>query len=335
MMRVHQKVNLGVVLLFILTGPTIGFNTTDGSRLVDRRQFALKFGDTLEDFIMFQPDMSPLQNALTVCSWVKSLSSNIRPTWLSYATSSHQHEIWISDNGDRNYFLDSSLDLSSEINPSKGTWYHYCTSWSTSSNTRKVYFNGELVGQGATPSRTFGLDGFLFFGNENHYDGGSRSASEIFGGELFKVNFFAKELTGEEVLEMKEAGLCSDVEESYGRVRYLRWEDLLLEQRNGNITEVEPGCPARTCPTEKEETEEPTPGSREGRNDAAEKNRTECECEEKKEITQWDILYSEDIFNRTLPVDLLEKIRSYWDILGVTITESVITHFKIFQSCSD
>ncbi|XP_063686133.1 sushi, von Willebrand factor type A, EGF and pentraxin domain-containing protein 1-like [Bolinopsis microptera] len=341
MMRVHLKVNLGVVLLFLLTDPTIGFNTTDGSRLVDRRQYALKFGDTLEDFIMFQPDMSPLQNALTVCSWVKSLSSNSSPGWLSYATSSNNHEILISDNGNWNYFLGTNLGLSSKINPSKGTWNHHCTSWSTSSNTRKVYFNGELVGQGATPSRTFGLDGFLFFCNDNHYDGSSRGGEEIFGGELFKLNFFAKELTGEEVLGMKEAGLCSDVEESYGRVRYLRWEDLLLEQRNGNITEVEPGCPARTCPTEEEEeeTEEPTPGSREGRNDAAEKNGTECECEEKKEITQWDILYSQEIFNRTLTVDILEKIRSYWDILGnfvgVTITESVITHFKIFQSCSD
>ena len=145
MMRVHLKVNLGVVLLFLLIGPTIGFNTTDGSRLVDRRQFALKFGDTLEDFIMFQPDMSPLQNALTVCSWVKSLSSNNNPTWLSYATSSSDHEILISDNGRNNNFLGTNLNLRSTINPSKGTWNHHCTSWSTSSNTRKVYFNGELV----------------------------------------------------------------------------------------------------------------------------------------------------------------------------------------------
>jgi len=223
---------------------------------------------------------SPLRNALTVCSWVKPLSSDSYPTWLSYATSSILHEIVITENGNYNYFLGTNLGLSSTINPSKGTWNHHCTSWSTSSNTRKIYFNGELVGQGATPSRTLGLGGTLIFGHERHFDGSNRETSEIFGGELFKVNFFAKELTGEEVLGMKEAGLCSDVEESYGRVRYLRWEDLLLEQRNGNITEVEPGCPARTCPTEKDEemkneTEEPTP---EGKSEA-DKNGTECECE--------------------------------------------------------
>ena len=271
---------------------------------------------------MFQPDMSLLQNALTVCSWVKPLSTETKPFWLSYATSSNDHEILTSDNGNYNDFVGSSIDVSSKISPSKGTWYHHCTSWSTSSNTRKIYFNGELVGT-TTTSRTLGLDGILFFGNERHYDG-QMDARETFGGELFKVNFFAKELTGEEVLGMKEAGLCSDVEESYGRVRYLRWEDLLLEQKNGNITEVEPGCPARTCPTE-EEKEEPTatPGPRQGRSDAAEKNVTECEeceeceCEEKKEITRWDILYSEEFFNRTLTVDLLDKIRSYWDILGM------------------
>ena len=191
---------------------------------------------------MFRPDMSPLANALTTCAWVKRLSSDGYPTWLHYATSSNDHEIFITNDGKFNTFFGTSLDLSRKINPSLGEWNHYCYTWSTTSNTRKVYYNGELVGQGATPSRTLTLGGILFFGHERHYDGGGTDEWEIFGGELFKVNFFAKELTAEEVRKMKDAGLCSDIEEKYGRVRYLRWEDLLLEERQGNVTEVDPGC---------------------------------------------------------------------------------------------
>ena len=98
---------------------------------------------------------------------------------------------------------------------------------------------------------------------------------------------------------------------------------MLLEQRNGNITEVDPGCPVRSCHAKKEEettneTEKPIPGSPDSRSDADEKNGTACECR-KKELTRWDILYSEEFFNRTLTENLLEQITSYWDILGMYI----------------
>ena len=235
-MKVAVKLVLGGILLCLLIGMA-------EPRRVDRRRNALKFGSTFQDYIMFRPDMSPLANASTVCAWVKKLSSRGYSCWLSYATSSHDHEMLITDSGVYNYFLDVNLKLGRKINPSLGEWNHYCLAWSTTSNTRKVYFNGELIGQGPTPPRTLSPDGILLFGHERHYDGGSLHKYEIFGGELFKVNFFAKELVAEEVREMKDAGLCSDIEERYGRVRYLRWEDLLLEERQGNVTEVDPGCP--------------------------------------------------------------------------------------------
>ena len=77
-----------------------------------------------------------------------------------------------------------------------------------------MYFNGELIGQGATTSRTLALSGSLNFGHERHFVGSNREVTEIFGGELFKAKVFVKELTGKEILGMKKAGLCSDVEES-------------------------------------------------------------------------------------------------------------------------
>ncbi|KAL5267866.1 hypothetical protein ACHWQZ_G004794 [Mnemiopsis leidyi] len=288
---------------------------------------ALKFGQTVDDFIIFQPDMTPLQNALTVCAWVKKLSTLSTSDWMAYSTSSNNHELLFSDGGVHNYFMESNLNLASVTNPTVGAWSHHCTSWSTSSNKRKTYFEGKLVGESNTPARTLGLGGYIFFNNENHYDGGSRDTSEVFGGELFKVNFFTKELTGEEILEMKEAGLCSDVEEKYGRFRYLRWEDILLEERTGNITEVSIGCPAPECKEEKtEETEPATQPS----------NETECEC---PACSRWDVLYEEEFFNQTLSHGLLEQLRSYWNILGnfvgATVNEEVIAHFKIFYATKE
>ena len=329
---------LGGVLLSLLVGTT-------GARLVDRRRHALKFGTTLQDYIMFRPDMSPLANALTVCTWIKRLSSNYHPTWLYYATRSQEHEIWITNTGSCNYFLDTLLNLYSKINPSLGVWNHYCLTWSTTSNTRKVYFNGELMGQGATPSRTLSQGGILFFGHERHYSGSDTAENEIFGGELFKVNFFAKELTAEEVREMKDAGLCSDIEEKYGRVRYLRWEDLLLEERQGNVTEVDPGCPTRQCEGKEETgnetetgTEGPTEGRRDGRSEGGEeeagKNETECECEARPEITKWDLLYTKDFYNQTLTAELLKHLRSYWDELGMWVLAFSDEYFISYWNCS-
>ena len=43
---------------------------------------------------------------------------------------------------------------------------------------------------------------------------------------------FDKELDSSDVKEMADGGLCSEVEEKYGRStsRYMKWEDLLLEE---------------------------------------------------------------------------------------------------------
>ena len=44
-----------------------------------------------------------------------------------------------------------------------------------------------------------------------------------------KLNAFSKELTATKVKMMSDAGLGSDIEETYGLVRRIRWEDILLQ----------------------------------------------------------------------------------------------------------
>merc|ERR1712224_1041783 len=108
-----------------------------------------------------------------------------------------------------------------------------------------------------------------------------------FGGELFKVNVFTRELKAEEIKEMFSEGMCSEVEESYGRTRYLKWSDFLLEERSGNVTEIDIRC-------------------------GTDRNR-------------WDVLYLDSFYNKQLTKDLIQSLRSSWDILedfvGAKITE--------------
>jgi hypothetical protein len=57
------------------------------------------------------------------------------------------------------------------------------------------------------------------------------------GGAMYKLNFFSKELSDFEVEEMAR-DRCGAVEESYGEVRHIRWEDILSQTRNGNVTDI-------------------------------------------------------------------------------------------------
>ena len=183
--------------------------------------------------------MKPLQNAFSICSWVKSLRSSGSPSWLSYAAGSSANEILISDHGNYNHIFNSGWDLQSYFTVPSGTWYHYCYTWSSSSRTQKVYLNGQEIGSRSTASgRNLLTDGYLVIGNDQNGSPGKGMGSEyIFGGELYKLNFFSKELSSSEVQEMAK-GMCSEVERTYGDVRSIKWEDILQRERNGDVTEV-------------------------------------------------------------------------------------------------
>ena len=197
--------------------------------------------------------MEPLQNAFSVCSWVRSLRSSGTPCWLSYAVSGSFNEILISSDGNYNHLFDNGWDLRSKMNSVPlGTWYHHCTTWSLSSRTQRVYINGQLIGSKATPSgRSLGTDGYLVFGNDQNGYGSGMHTSYIFGGELYKLNLFSKELSSSEVQEMAK-DKCTEIEETYEMVRSIKWEKILLKTRNGDVTEIESGCVESIRAKEKE-----------------------------------------------------------------------------------
>ena len=200
----------------------------------------------MSDYIMYQPNMGPLQDAFSVCSWVRSLNTNDCPTWMSYAVGSSDNEIFISADGNANMiFTSHNADLRSHFSGLARTWYHYCMTWSYSSRTRRIYLNGKQIDSTTTSSgRRLKTGGYLVLGNDQngHTPGPSGFYSAfIFGGELYKLNFFSKELSSSEVLEMSR-DKCTEIELTYGDVRSIKWEEILQRSRNGDVREIASGC---------------------------------------------------------------------------------------------
>ena len=199
----------------------------------------------MSDYIMYQPDMGSLQNAFSVCSWVRSLNTNSYPTWMSYAVSESTNEIFVSADGFYNQiFSNHHVDLQSRLSGLAGTWYHYCMTWSYSSRSRKIYLNGRQIHSTTTSSgRRLTTGGYLVLGNDQGGSPGTSGfgADYIFGGELYKLNLFSKELSSSEVQEMSR-NKCSYVERSYGDIRVVKWKDILSLTRNGYIVDIDSGC---------------------------------------------------------------------------------------------
>ena len=285
-----------------------------GQRLVERRYRGLKFGATNQDYVLFKPRMEPVQESYSLCGWVKKILSGGSKYWFAYGTSGDVHEI-ISANNGYFYTLRTTVDMRSKVTDKLGTWRHVCYTWSLTTRAASVYYDGVILGSVTTPSgRKVGLDGYIVLGNEfNSY---GSNFNYPFGGELFKVNLFDKELSAAEVKEMADGGLCSEVEEKYGRSRYLKWEDLLLEEKSGNVTEIDVGCTSEV----KEEDGEKENNSTE-----------ECKCEQGNGTTfsRWDLLRGEKFFNKTVSVELVTELKQAWEILGILSFKSYVTFIDV------
>ena len=295
--------SLMVLLEFLTTAKSDSEDSP--TRLVNRRYNGLQFGPTAQDYVSFKTRMDPLQESWSVCGWVKKrLNNYAQKCWFGYGTSSRNQEILLIDNGEL-YAMNSNVNLRSKTNVELGVWSHWCSTWSFSTRTAKLYHDGQLLGSLTTASgRKLGIEGYVVLGNEFDHYGGGFDNGNAFGGDLFKANVFDKELDASEVKEMADGGLCSDVEEKYGRSRYLKWEDLLLEEKSGNVTEIDVGCYPEVKKEESNSAEE-------------------CECE-KESYSRWDLLRSEQFFNKTVTADMVEDLKESWNVIGKPIPIKVI-----------
>ena len=209
---------------------------------------ALKFGETVSDYILYQPDMRPLEHGFTVCSWIRKLRNTDIPSWVSYAVSSQNYEIHMTDMGARTYIFGDHSNLQSLYTVSPGTWFHNCMSWDTDTQRRDVYLDGVLIDSKATPAgRTLRQGGSILLGNEQDSGPGSgMDDNNIFAGEMYNFNMFDRKLSDSEIKRMSR-NKCSCVEETFSEERIIKWEDILLKTRTGSVTEIDSGCSSLSC----------------------------------------------------------------------------------------
>ena len=190
-------------------------------------------------YIEVQPDMEPLQEELSVCAWVKKLVPGDHPIWLDYAMSGNADAMCISDNEYWNTMINQGThDYKNKASVTMGTWHHHCSTWKRSTGTWRVYHDGFMLGESKKTGGTLNLGGYLVIGDEAKPNGlNGAGTSYYFGGELTKMNIFSKELNSSEVQEMTRSGILTNVEMNHEEHRYIKWEDILMMERTGNVTD--------------------------------------------------------------------------------------------------
>ena len=219
----------------------------------------LRFGNNVRSYIMMAPDMSPLQEQLSICAWIKKIRpANRHGAWLYYSTSDIYSEILVYDSLLWVKLLDDNISHSTT--PVQSEWYHFCYTFLYSTRTKSLYYNGKKIGTETTPSgRTLSLaTGSLVIGQVHKtYKMEARfNPSHPFGGELAKLNLYSRTLTDQEVAEMYSSGICSNYEHSLTEDTFLSWDTLLGDEteKHGNIVKFNLTCPATTAqPTEQPE----------------------------------------------------------------------------------
>ena len=222
-------------------------------------KIGLRFRDDLTSYIMEAPDMSPLQEQLSICAWVKKLSPAGRQgIWLHYRTYYNWGEILLSDDLGWAHMVNDQTYHSTT--PVHSEWYHLCYTFSYSTRTKSLYYNGEQIGTKTTPSgRKLSIaTGSLVIGQyHNTYKMEENfNSHHPFGGELAKLNVYSRNLIDQEVAEMYRSGICSNYEHSLTEDTFLSWDTLLGDEteKHGNIVKFNLTCPATTAqPTEQPE----------------------------------------------------------------------------------
>jgi hypothetical protein len=76
------------------------------------------------------------------------------------------------------------------------------------------------------------------------FGGGKIEENAHFGGELYDFNIYSKQLNGADVKAIYGQGRCSSYSQTFEDNRFLRWEDVLREERHGDVTEELLDCPS-------------------------------------------------------------------------------------------
>ncbi|XP_063690686.1 pentraxin fusion protein-like [Bolinopsis microptera] len=283
---------------------------------------ALRFGDDLTSYIMLSPNMAPLEESLSLCSWVKQLSPESRTGCILHYRTINRDEITLSDNLVWAYLLTMAPH---NVTPVHSQWYHVCLTWTFSSRTKSLYYNGQKVGTRTTSSgRKFDINKRAIVIGQHHHRSPFDTdfySGKSFAGELAKLNIFKRRLSDEEVAGMYSSGICSSYEESLAEDNFLSWTTLLGDEteRHGNVVKFNLTCSAHTHEVTRTTTA-PPPTSQ----PTAEAVET---CN-----NRWGLLQLSDYYNKEVTTELLEDLRDRWEQLaefrGHLLDDALIAHLS-------
>jgi len=72
--------------------------------------------------------------------------------------------------------------------------------------------------------------------------GGGFDINHVFGGEMYNLNVFKKNLSLEDVAAMFYSGRCARLAKFIGYDVILSWKDILAAKRSGDVRVVDAGC---------------------------------------------------------------------------------------------
>ena len=197
---------------------------------------------TLDNYVLLRPDLTKAQDSITVCSWVKPFVQDSGDQyWFSYgASTSQDNEILLGDRTKQAHLFGDAMEGAEMIQ--LNVWSHMCLTWSKVSRIKQFYLNGALVSSETTPEgRQLLLGGTLVLGQEQDSPGGTFDINQSFGGEIYETNILGRDLSGEEIWRIHQAGLCFPLS-GYSQDLVVGWTDILQAQRSGAVTAAAVGC---------------------------------------------------------------------------------------------
>ena len=223
--------------------------------LIQTKQNSLRFAPEQVSFVEFPTEGISLAEH-TICLWIKQESRG-SPTLFTYREKKYPG-IFVGVNS---YYSNiSGVDIRLQVQDviPMGEWVHVCRlCWSWNGVNRKLVVVVHIDGEERASVETQ---------LENMWDGenimsggdigvgivclGNKLKENLFGGEMFQLKIFNRVLTKQEIGKIA-SNICASEEMLELGSEILRWEEVLMKRRRGEVKEVFTGC--RTLKNESEE----------------------------------------------------------------------------------
>ena len=214
--------------------------------LIQTKQNSLRFSPELISFVEFPTEGISLAEH-TICLWIKRESRD-SPTLFTYREKKYPG-IFVGVNSYHSNISGADIRLQVQDVIPMGEWVHVCWSWSRENRKLVVHINGEERASVETELEIRGgedmMSGEEMKSGEEMGVGivclGNKLEKNLFGGEVLKLRIFNRVLTKQEIGNIA-SNICTSEEMLELGSEILRWEEVLMKRRRGEVKEVFTGC---------------------------------------------------------------------------------------------